>query len=596
MRTPFDCPRTAPPQNGSPPNNGDEVPQNGEAIPADPAPRDNPHAFIPGRISLATLEKKAASKRERNYSLPYPNHSPTLCLMPKSTKKREPCDPPGSGPRANTTGNRLHSLRTRLWVISILTVLAIWASLYLPHLSTSPRWYGDETITIACGHDLVKGVFSNRSTWNTYINPQFCYQPGYVAIVGGLSWLGGKDILLPRLFNTLLALFIAVSGLVVLGRRSGMTLGTLVALTFLAYMQSVIHFRWVYAHNAVAAGFFFCLVLLTARRSPRREWLAGFGLGLAAIAHPLAIYGGLPAWLARWNKPSSWIRLFLPPLVLGLLVIAPIVFRYPSWFFEDVRHLGNYYRMYSEQNGSGIQSIQNFWTFLNQDIFHLLAALAAVFTLFTRLRILAIGALFFIALLTSNRQNLTVFYYQAIIALPLLSACLAYAVWRLSKRLTGQKLLQRWLPFCLPLIMLTQTLPPSLKGNLVSRNDRWVTQSIDDLRSTVNWVNDNTTPDDLVLAHWNTGWLLDCRTADLLQATAWGGWPTHTFEHSVPHERFRYSLSPQSVKYLILGDIDFNWTIHNDNVGAWITQADVEKWPIVYRTPTYLVLKNPKHQ
>jgi hypothetical protein len=346
----------------------------------------------------------------------------------------------------------------------------------------------------------------------------------------------------------------------------------------------------------VAAGFFLCFVLLAVRRSPGREWIAGFGLGLAAIAHPLAIYGGIPAFLSRWKTPSAWLRLFLPPLVLGLAVILPVLLRYPSWFFEDIHHLGNYYRMYGEENGSGLQSLRNLWFFINQDLFHILAGISVVFCLFTRLRPLGLAAIIFLVLLTSNRQNLTLFYYQAVIALPLLSICLAYGTWRLIHRLVRSHPIRRWIPFVLPGIMLAQTLPPSLKGTLVSRNDRWVTQSIPDLQATVDWVNANTQPDDLVLAHWNAGWLLNCRTGDLLQATAWAGWPTHTFEHSVPHERFRYSLSKDSVKYLVLGDIDFAWTIHNPNVGKWLTEAGAEKWPIVFQTPTYVVIENPNRK
>lgn len=468
-----------------------------------------------------------------------------------------------------------------------------WAVLYLPHLRTSPRWYGDETVTIACGQDLVHGIFANRGSWNTYVNPQFCYQPGYVALIGAASEWSGRNIFWPRFLNTLCALLIAGTTLLVIGRRYTLTFGFLAALTFLAYLQTVIHFRWVYSHNAVAAGFFLTFSLFAIRESRRRNWLAGWGLAIAAASHPLALQGGIAAGLIRITKPRSWIPIFLPPLIVGVLCILPSFIRWPSWFVEDIHNLATFYKSYSDQNGSGWQSVINFYTFFTHDAFHILATLSLIFALFTRLRPLAIAAFILAYFLTANRQNLPVFYYQAIIILPLLTCCLAYAVWRLRKFANPRLKWLRWAPFLLPAVLLYQSVPPAVQGTLVSRNDTWVTQSIPDLTETVKWVNEHTTPQDLVIAHWNTGWLLKARTADLFQATSYLGWSTHTFEHMPPKERFRYNLSPSRVKYLIVGDIDMRWTFGGTNIREWLTAANVEQWPIVFRTPTYLVLQNP---
>jgi hypothetical protein len=72
----------------------------------------------------------------------------------------------------------LSGLRHRVTRNFGLIVLIIWSSLYLPNIANTPRWYGDETITLACGQDLARGVFANRAVWNTYINqPQHGYAP-----------------------------------------------------------------------------------------------------------------------------------------------------------------------------------------------------------------------------------------------------------------------------------------------------------------------------------------------------------------------------------------------------------------------------------
>lgn len=486
---------------------------------------------------------------------------------------------------------RLKRLRL-LWLCSAI-VLVVWGVLYLPHLRTSPRWYGDETITLACGYDLVQGTFANRGTWNTYVNPQFVYQPGYVALVGAAAYLSNRDMLAPRFLNTLFALAIGLTAVWVLGRRFSAFFGLIAALTFLCYLQTVIHFRWVYAHNAVAAGFFLCFALLSIRQTTRRSWLAGLGLAVAAASHPLSIYGGIAGIINQWRRPKTWIPLFLPPLVAGLLVLLPIYLRYGGWMAEDIHHLGKFYRLMSEENSSGWGGVRNLYAFFTMDPFHTAAGLSLIFLFFTRLRPIAIMAVVSIVLLTSNRQNLPVFYYQAVIALPLLATSLAYGVWRLGMvfRRINQKL--RWLPLVLPLMLLAQSLPPALSGTLISRNDPWVTQSLPELQAAAAWINSHAQPDDLVVAHWNTGWLLNTHTADLLQCTAYAGWPTHTFEHQPPKDRFRYDLSPNQVRYLVLGDIDVRWTVHNPNVNKWIELAGLEKWPIVFQSDTYLILENP---
>lgn len=486
-----------------------------------------------------------------------------------------------------------HKRSQRILWISTAIVVATWALLYLPHLRTSPRWYGDETITLACGQDLVRGTFANRGTWNTYINPQFVYQPGYVALVGGLSALTGRDILAPRLANTLCALAIGLTAVWVLGARFGPRFGLLAALTFLACMQSVIHFRWIYAHNAVAAGFFLCFALLSVRQTRGRLWLAGLGLAVGAASHPLSIYGGMGGLLTQWRRPKSWIPLFVPPIVAGLLVLLPIFLRYPDWMLEDIHHLAAFYRNSGQETTAHWGGLRNLAIFFTQDYFHLAAAAGVIFSLFTRLRPIALMAALTAILLTSNRQNLPVFYYQAVIMLPLLTTALAYGVWRLGTRLATVRRSFRWLPFALPLALLAQSLPPALSGGLVSRNDTWVTQSLPDLLASVAWINKHASPDDLVVSHWNAGWLLDTRTADLLQCTAYAGWPTHTFEQQPPKERFRFDLSPEKVRYLVLGDIDMRWTIHNPNVGRWIKLAKLETWPIVFSTSTYVIIENP---
>jgi hypothetical protein len=488
---------------------------------------------------------------------------------------------------------RISSLRHLAPHIFGLIILVTWALLYLPNIDNTPRWYGDETITLACGQDLAQGVFANRAVWNTYINPQFCYQPGYVLIVGMLSNLGHGNIAWPRLFNAILALGIAWIYLFWMGRRVGFTAGLMAALLLLTYEQSVIHFRWVYAHNAAAFGILLCASSLTLRKSSRREWQSGLGLAIAAISHPLALHGGIAAWLNRWNQPKSWPRILLPPLLLGTLCILPIWIWNFSWWWSDLHDLREFYAGFSKELGAGIQWPINFVTFFTHDYFHALSACSLLFCLFTPMRPIALTAIILVALLTQNRQNLPVFYYQAVVALPLLAACLGFSLVKICKKYLKAFSFGRWIPFLLPVVLLIHVGPKVWNSTLISRNDPWVVQSNHDHLQVIHWVNEHTKPDDLVICHWNIGWQLTCQTADPMMCVAWEGLPTFTYEHGLHKDRFRYPADIDRAKFFVLTDIDRIWTLAQPNVNAVLNERTLLGWRPIYQSGSCLVLAPP---
>jgi len=487
----------------------------------------------------------------------------------------------------------LAELRHRVTRTFGLIVLVTWASLYLPNLANTPRWYGDETMTLGCGQDLAHGTFSNRAVWNTYINPQFCYQPGYVFIVGMLSNLGDGNIAWPRLFNAFLALGISWTCLFFVGRRVGFTAGLLAALFFLSYEQSVIHFRWVYAHNAAALGILLCASSLTLRKCSRREWQSGLGLAIAALSHPLALHAGIAAWLNRWNQPKSWIRILLPPLLLGTLCILPIWIWNFSWWWSDLHDLRSFYAGFSKELGAGIQWPLNFWSFFTHDYFHALSGCSLLICLFTPLRPIALTGIVLVALLTQNRQNLPVFYYQAVVALPLLAACLGFTFTKLVRRFWRKAPMARWAPFLIPILLWLNVGPKVWSSCLVSRNDPWVVQSNRDHLDVIDWVNQHTQPKDLVICHWNIGWRLSCQNADPLMSVAWEGLPTFTYEHGLSKERFRYSADIRKAKFFILTDIDRIWTLAQPNVKDVLRERNLSGWQPVYQSGSCLVLAPP---
>lgn len=501
--------------------------------------------------------------------------------------------------------NWLQSLRLRknaaqFVLIPTVILIACWMVLYLPHLRTSPGWYGDETNTLLMGRSIVQGDPALGPVWLTYWHSFVPYFPGYLLGAGAFSALTSDDISGARFFNTLLAL---ATSLVICfkGRaRFGILPSLLGALVFLTYFQDVVHFRWVYPHNAVALGFAILAVYLIRKPSPGNDWMAGAGLAVAALAHPLFAHGAIGAFFSRLTYPKSWFRMAIPPAIVLVLTVTFILLKQgSSWLLDDLHKLVSFYSEYSEENGGGFKVFQNISRFYTQDLFHFGAIIFLIFSFRRRYFPLAIMLAVVSFLLLRNRQNLTVFYYQAIILTPLIALLWALGVasiGRILRRRIRSQLAQRSLlygAFILPLSFAITQLPAIFTGKLIPRNQPWVTQNTEEVDNAAAWLNKQTSTEDLVIANSNLSWLLHAKSADFMQATLWRGVPTVFFPGGLNRDRFRYPVDIKAAKYLVIGDIDQVWTLGQENIAETLQMAGIEKWPIVWQGRYYLIVENP---
>ncbi len=290
----------------------------------------------------------------------------------------------------------------------------------------------------------------------------------------------------------------------------------------------------------------------------------------------------------------------IPPAVVLLLTLAFIVAKQgTNWLLDDLHKLVAFYSEYSEENGGGLKVFENLWVFFTQDLFHIGAIVFLIFSFRRRYFPLAITLAVVSFLLLRNRQNLTVFYYQAIVLTPLLAllwALGAASVGRILRRRLHSRLVQRTLLygcFVFPVTLAITQLPAILSGKLTPRNQTWVTQSTEEVDRAAGWLNKQTRADDLVIANSNLSWLLHAKSADLMQATLWRGVPTVFFPGGLNKDRFRYPVDIKSAKYLVIGDIDQVWTLGQENIAETLQLADIEKWPIVWQGRYYVIVENP---
>jgi len=479
-----------------------------------------------------------------------------------------------------------------------LVILIFWALLYLPHLRTSPSWYGDETLAVEIAKNLLQGQFATGAQWNTFFT--IVYQPVYEWLLAAGMFCFGGDILGARLVNALLAL---VSGLALflLGRRlMGQRTAFAASLIFLGAYQNVIHFRAAYAHNGVAAGLAIGLLAACCHPTLRNNCLTGLGNLLAVGAHPLGIFTAISSALPRWNRPRSWLLIAFIPAILFLLLYVPVYLRFGAWMTEDMLTIFRSYGSYSDEHSGNL--ILNFSRFYTQDSYHLLGVVGLLLVLLPKWRAklwpLLTAFIILSYFLFSNRSNLTVFYYQAIVVAPLLALGVAILLgvgsdW-MARRF--QRKVLRGLPVAAAVLLAMPALISVIRGQLLTRHHYWVTQSITDYESAARWLNAHTGPEDIVITNSSLGWLLDAPTGSLLQLTAYAGHKTFMHEYGTPQERFRFPLTKERVRFIAIGDIDQRWGLAQPHVEETLTSFGVDKWPVVWTSENCLILENPDFQ
>jgi hypothetical protein len=501
----------------------------------------------------------------------------------------------------NISAAKRKALRRKSIALGLVLVTILWAILYLPNLRTSPPWYGDEILTLDIGKALSHNEFANRAVYCTFNSPNYNYQPGFAWCVGWFSRLTHGDILGGRLLSTLVGLVTAGTGFWFFTRKFGLAIGFFYSFLLLGYEQAIIHYRWIYPHNVVGLSLLAAAGFLLRPADFSKDWKVGWCLAVGAASHLLAAHATLVSGLCRLLRPRSWIPIGLPPLIIFGGTFALLSLRFRGWVTEDFHALLEQYARYNQENGAGGKLLVNVFNFFTQDWFHLLAAGGCLLVLTRRTYPLGILSLGMVILLTRNRQNLPLFYYQAMAVLPLLAAASAVGYGRgwsfLIRRSSSLRKHRRGLRWLLPMGALGVALlqfPLVLEGRLRVRITPWVVSSSSDYESTARWLNQHTRPQDLVITYWNLAWLLDAKTADILTAAAWAGYPAGDYFPTPPdHSRFRYPADLKQAKFFAVTELDERWAFAQGQVMTFLHASGVQTWPLVFQAGSIKVLSNP---
>lgn len=513
--------------------------------------------------------------------------------MPKAKRR------PTHKNKAENFSIRGTSRKTTLF--GLVSILGVWTILYLPGLRTNPPWYGDEIVSFMTGGSLLDGKPYNRAVYATYVSPAWNYPPIFSIFAGLAARITDGDILGPRFLSALIGLATAVCGFLLLRRRFGFLIGLGYAAILLGYLQSIIHYRWVYPHNLVGLAALGAACVLLRQPSKKNDWVAGSFLALGSTAHFLTLHAIAGALCKRLTKPKSWTPIVAPSAAIWLALSCVLIWRFGSWVWEDAQQLAAFYKLSDETSGAQGKVFFNLFNFFTIDAFHLTAFFGLLLCLRGRAYGLALMACVILFMITRNRQNIPIFYYQAMTALPLLAAGIAVGWVGLIKFLgkvhaTGPRFrrIVRAVPLLLGISMAAWNTQHIFSGRLPVRNAPWVVSDIKAYEQAAVWLNERTQKGDLVITYWNLAWLLQCQTADVLMSASWAGYPAgDLFPTPLPKERFAYSADIHSARFFVISELDERWAFGQGQIPAFLASSGLDTWPLVYQSGPLKILRNP---
>lgn len=481
-------------------------------------------------------------------------------------------------------------------------IFVVWCLAYFPNLRSSPGWYGDEFVSLMEGNAILSGKFENRALKYSFFSTFTNYQPwGALLYAGFAKALAGGDILGARILSITLALILVLLIYVELARRGAAWVGFCAALTILLAPQCTIHFRWVYPHFFVSIGVVWIALILSRNREAKGDdWRLGWGCAIAAVGHLLVVHVIAATLASRILRPRSWLKIIIPSSAVLLLALLLGYYSAGSKLFLDLQELAGGY-LGDSGRSTPLEKVFNIYRFFFVDWFHILL-FASFFglALIRQWSLLAFSFLLSFAVI-QNRPELPVFYYQSMIFIPLLIfnliLCLFVAGEKLSAKFKSRMPLNIAKVTCLlfPFVFAGPALQNSFAGSHGPRNSHWVAPRHSDLEETAKWINQNTNPQDLVIAFWDVGWLLRSRWTDPMQCAIWsyGNFP---YFYNRPRDRseFLFPADLGQAKFILVGPLDLRWTYGQGTIPILLKEFGVESWPTVYQTETTRVLKNPK--
>ncbi len=503
-----------------------------------------------------------------------------------------------------------------------VALIGLWVLLYLPHLRTSPNWYGDEGEWMDKCWTFIHGTPRVGPITNDFVFP-YPYPPLYMLINGALLRVFGNDILVGRALGAVTALAAAVILFWIGTRVRDKSFGFLCAAAFLVYEQADVNFRWVRSHPMTgtlalaSAGFLICY--LQNQRLKDLVW-AGVMCSVATATNYYAV-GMIPAvivaaiWVnaRRLREMGAW-----RDIVIGAATAGAYGTIFVLWYLATkggLQHLQEQLHRLGAMTSQPASLPEVFArvvrfvfmtptrvgpTGLEGHDWWLMAAAAGLIAFpVARLRVwLVLWVLLLMYPVFRKQDNVSMFFYPATIFLPLMAMGVAGAAEQAGRLLAwavGKKQSRDlWL---LPGVIACAlwgfvTLQGSM-GHFNTMIDAFSQRSVPEAEAALRYVNDHAGTDGFIMLPKQIFWLVKGERKSMLShCVTIEGLTNDAWPVPIPREFFWFDCGWQNAQYLVLASgitrggqprgIDLIYTRGLKGVQDVIDGVLGEKWPVVY--------------
>ncbi len=515
-----------------------------------------------------------------------------------------------------------------LEILAMLLIVIMAAFIRYPNLENNPGWYTDEGTLIDIAQHINKGEIQYMAVKDSVL--MFGRPPLFVNLLALAFRLFGPGILTLRVVSATLGIVTIVMLYLVirlcLGHK-GIPLAFLSSIMLTVSPMGIFYSRVGYSYIFLSP-----LILLTVlgawkyAYSGNRWWLilASLAIGIGSLSDVMII-SVLPALLIvvlirRWRDIFLSLGIALLPF---LIYICVMLFIQPQAFLFDLQNI------FTRSEGFSLVAIVPAWI-INYGLilaydYWFFPALIGIFLIrpirFGQLILLFIAVPLFVVGRSFIFAGIGYYYVSPI--LPLIAtgvaAVILYgtpkiitftndALTFIVKRLViknahlCEKIYSKviktlsifvviWLVFVPVSFFFFNTLY-QVNTHLENKLD-WILVDPVEARHAIDYIDQHTIPDDLVLSSPAIAWALDCQTADFQMSLAYGEIKTVHFPTGIPVERFAYDASLSQAKYVVIDPVWKNFGMTSILEVKQMANEIISNWQMVFSDGDIQIYQNP---
>jgi 4-amino-4-deoxy-L-arabinose transferase-like glycosyltransferase len=484
-------------------------------------------------------------------------------------------------------------------ILAAIIVLAFYLRFY--NLATNPLWYTDESNYIGVANHLMSGEVRYGAIKYPYATEQLP-QPFLFFILNGIVIkVLGVSMFSARFLSALIGV-VCLLPIFNIGRRlSGPSVGLLAALIFTLHYYSVLFFRWGMPYNlSMLFNIMALYYILRYEESADRKMmlLAAASAGLSAVSSFYGLASVLFIWLYALIKGlrKNWHAVLISIIPFVIFAIWGISHRGLA-FTRDFALL---FLQITPERIALLEQAKIFargmLNFVSYDFVYYLGILGLLLWK-GKGRLLLYYFLFLIPLIIKKQGLDPSVKYNSTIYIFCIHLGLAYLIVRVYKAVEQNYLRKLLLiVFCVVAISAAGIRVYQVATHIPSEYEPvGSVKSIEHAKELAAFVNSRVNKEDYVIAPERMYWLLQCKTANLYQATAYDTGGT-TWHYGLSPDRFAFDCSYKNASFIILDHTDRTIILHpsNPNMDYIPNRMAEERWHQTGKIGEYQIFKNPR--